>query len=360
MAEQNAADSENRVDFWSDRHHIGSILLAAITLLIFYGFALVIQPFAKALVWSLALAISVFPLHRWMETHWKNPNVAAALTTVIIGFAILAPLTFVTIEIGNQASGVMEKLQSPELQQSVDRFLQSHPSLSLLRTEFNLKGDIKSLTTDMASRVPVLATGTIWKLTEAAIVLLIIFFLMRDRVAFLVTTRRFMPLTEKECDRVFRQVQDTVRATVYGHLFMALIQGTLGGLVFWAIGLPAPLLWGAVMTILAVLPILGAAIVWIPAAALLVFQGSWGKALILVFFGSVVIGLIDNLLYPYLVGKRIREHTLLVFLSIVGGIMFLGAAGIVAGPLLLALTDVFLSIWKNRTVPRHWDTNGTT
>jgi predicted PurR-regulated permease PerM len=358
VVEPNDAENESKEDFWSDRHHISAILLAAITILIFYGFALVMRPFFNALVWSLALAISFFPMHQWMESRWKKPNVAAGLTTTIIGLLILIPLIFVSLEIGNQAGIALEKIQSPELQSSVNSFLQRHQVLSFLRSEFNLKGDVKSLLSDIATHVPMLASGTIWKLTEAAIILLIIFFLLRDRIFFMVATRRFVPLTEKECDRVFQRVLDTVRATVYGHLLMALIQGSLGGLLFWALGLPAPLLWGAVMTILAVLPILGAAIVWIPAAALLAFQGSWVKAVVLVFFGSVVIGLIDNLLYPYLVGKRIREHTLLVFLSIVGGIVFLGAAGIVAGPLLLALTDVFLSIWRKRTVPRHGDTNG--
>lgn len=351
MVEETERNAKDKRDFWTDRQQVGSVLLFGLTFLILCAFGSVIQPFFKALIWSLALAISIHPFHRWMESHFKRADVAAAITVFIVGLAILAPIIFVTSEIINQASMLVRKVQSPEFQEGMEKFLRDYPQLSSLKSPSDVGEEIKGIASTVAGSLPKMASGMIWKLTEAGIVLLILFFFFRDRLQFLVATRRHLPLSDRECDQLYTRVENTVRATVYGHLFMALIQGTLGGLVFWAVGLPAPLLWGTVMTILAVLPILGAAIVWIPAAAFLMFQGAWGKALILVIFGSVIIGLIDNLLYPYLVGRRIQEHTLLVFLSLVGGIIVFGAAGIIAGPLLLALTDALIEIWRGRTAP---------
>jgi predicted PurR-regulated permease PerM len=122
----------------------------------------------------------------------------------------------------------------------------------------------------------------------------------------------------------------------------------LGALVFWWLGLPGPLLWGAVMAILSVLPVLGAAIVWLPVAAFLALQGNWTDALILAGFGSVVIGLVDNLVYPLIVKDRIRLHAVPVFVSIIGGLVVFGLSGVVLGPLLLALTDTLVGQWRRR------------
>ncbi len=158
-----------------------------------------------------------------------------------------------------------------------------------------------------------------------------------------------MPLTEKEADRVFVQVSDTIHATVFGTVLVALAQGILGGLIFWWLGLPGPLLWGLVMGLLAIVPLLGAFVVWGPVALFQLLQGNWGTALILTVWGTIVIGLIDNFLYPILVGRRLRLHTLPVFFAIVGGVMFFGAAGLVLGPVILALTLALVDIWQRRT-----------
>lgn len=123
--------------------------------------------------------------------------------------------------------------------------------------------------------------------------------------------------------------------------------------MFWWLGLPAPLLWGAVMALLAVVPVLGAFVVWVPAALFLALNGQMGKALILAGWGIVVIATIDNLLYPVLVGKRLRLHTLLVFIAVVGGLAMFGAVGVVLGPLILALTDAIIEVWRRRTADGH-------
>jgi predicted PurR-regulated permease PerM len=147
---------------------------------------------------------------------------------------------------------------------------------------------------------------------------------------------------------MFIRVEDTVYATVYGTLAVSAVQGLLGGLMFWWLDLPAPLLWGMVMAVLAVIPVLGAFVVWVPAACFLALEGSWGKALILTLWGAVIVGGIDNLLLPILVGNRLKLHTILAFLSVVGGLMMFGPAGLILGPVALTATTVLLEIWRQR------------
>jgi predicted PurR-regulated permease PerM len=144
-------------------------------------------------------------------------------------------------------------------------------------------------------------------------------------------------------------VGDTVYATIYGTLAVAAVQGTLGGLMFWWLGLPAPMLWGLVMGVLAVVPVLGAFIVWIPAALFLALDGNWGKALILALWGGVVVGGIDNVMYPILVGNRLKLHTIPAFMAIVGGLIVFGPSGLILGPVVLTVTVLLLEIWQSRT-----------
>jgi predicted PurR-regulated permease PerM len=145
-------------------------------------------------------------------------------------------------------------------------------------------------------------------------------------------------------------ISNTIHATIYGTLAVSAVQGLLGGLMFWWLGLPAPLLWGVVMAFMALVPVLGAFVVWIPAAFFLVLEGSWGKALILTLWGLVVVGTIDNLLRPMLVGRRLKLHTVLAFISVVGGLIQFGPAGLIIGPAVLAITTALLEVWTGRNL----------
>ena len=129
---------------------------------------------------------------------------------------------------------------------------------------------------------------------------------------------------------------------------VALIQAVLGGLMFWWLGLPSPLVWSAVMFVCAVLPVFGAALVWVPVALYFLATGETVSAIILALWGAIVVSLIDNLLYPVLVRNQLRLHTVPVFVAIVGGIVAFGPAGLILGPVILAVTKVLLGVWGDR------------
>jgi predicted PurR-regulated permease PerM len=184
---------------------------------------------------------------------------------------------------------------------------------------------------------------------QILVALFALFFLLRDRSAVVATFRSYMPMSRLEADYFFKRIRSMTHATLYGNVVTAAAQGVLGGLMFMLVGIPGALLWGVVMALLSLIPSSGAFLIWLPTAAVLAVQGDWGRAAILAGWGALVVGTIDNVLYPWLVGKEVRLHTLVVFLAVVGGLIVFGAAGLVLGPVTAAATIALLDIIDRRT-----------
>ena len=191
-------------------------------------------------------------------------------------------------------------------------------------------------------------TGSVWIITQLVLTFLTLFYFFRDRTRLLLFLRRFIPLSSAETDEMFGRIAQSVHASLYGNLLVKLIQGILGGLMFWVLGLPAPVLCGAGMALFAVLPVVGTAMVWAPAAIFLALSGSWVKAVVLAIWGEFVVSLIDNFLYPVLVANELRFHPLAVFFAVFGGLLAFGVAGVVLGPVILAITVALLDLWQLR------------
>ena len=176
------------------------------------------------------------------------------------------------------------------------------------------------------------------------------FFFLRDQEIGLAAIRRMLPLEDSETDLLFTRVSSAVRSAIYGRLFIGLLQGFLGGVIFALVGLPAPVLWGAVMSILSTLPVLGAFIVWVPAGVFLLADGHWIRALIVLVWGLAVIHPVDNLLYPVLVGTRLGMHPLVLFVAFVGGLIAFGPSGLILGPCIIAFAAGIVEVWKSRSI----------
>ena len=174
----------------------------------------------------------------------------------------------------------------------------------------------------------------------------LLFYFLRDRRLVVGWLNEISPLSTADTGCLFKRIVDTVQATLYGTFAVAVIQGALGGLIFWWLELPAPLVWGLVMGVLAIVPVLGAFIVWIPVAVLFALEGNWSSALLLTVWGTLVIGAIDNFLYPVLVGDRLKLHTVPSFIAIIGGIILFGPSGLLLGPVAVATTIVLLEVWR--------------
>ena len=339
---------------WVSRSHVQALVLAGVTAFGLYVCYQLALPFLPALAWALALAVLFTPLQRWLESQLKRPSLAALITVVLAGLIVVVPAMFVGQRLVREgakgAELVNTKIESGEWRHA----LEAHPRLAPLADWLerqNLPATVKTVATWMTTTGASFVKGSVVELIGVVVTFYLLFYLLRDRRAALHSLRSRTPFSDEEMDRLLGRITDTIYATVYGTLAVATVQGLLGGLMFWWLGLPAPLLWGVVMALLAVVPVLGAYVVWLPAALFLTIQGHWGKALILTIWGGVVVGTIDNLLRPVLVGKRLKLHTILAFISVVGGLLVFGASGLILGPVALTITTELLLIWRQRISP---------
>jgi predicted PurR-regulated permease PerM len=347
-----SAQPVNREGWWTRDHALIVVLVAATAFLLFFCWQL-LRPFLTPIAWALALAVVAHPLHIWITRRIKQPGIAAGFTVFVIVLVLVALASFVGHSILKEASAGAQAVQAGLESGQWQAQLAANPwlggALSALEQQANLTGQLHGMAGEIGKRVSQVVTGSAWVIVQFLLTIFVLFYLFRDHRAALGTLRSFVPLSEREADEVFARVADTIHATIFGTLVVAAVQGTLGGLMFWWLGLPAPILWGAVMALLAIVPVLGAFVVWVPAAIFLAASGQWGKAAILAVWGGIIVAMIDNLLYPILVGKKLRLHTVPVFFSIVGGLAVFGAAGIILGPVILALTNAILEIWRRRT-----------
>ena len=339
---------------WLSRERSMAIVLFIITAIAIYLCYLVILPFLPALAWGMALAVMLHPLHGWIERHIKNEDIAAGLAVGIVALGIIAPVVLIGQQVVKEASSSLETVQkkfsSGEWPAAVTQNPRFAPVRAWLKDQnVDIAEQMQTTIRSISSRIPTVVTGSIWVLVQLLITLFVLFFFFRDRRKVLLEVRSLAPLSHGETSEFFKRVADTIHATIYGSLTVALVQGVLGGLMFLWLGLPVPLLWGMVMAVLATIPNLGTFVIWAPAAFYLAMSGDWMKAAILVGWGMLVIAMVDNMLYPFLVGKRMRLHTLLVFFAVLGGLYMFGAAGLILGPVILAVTDGLIDVWKRRT-----------
>lgn len=337
---------------WGSRHQLGILVLLIATGIGMYLCFRLALPFLAALAWALALSVLFNPVHRRLEAKIKGPNLAATITVVMVALVMLLITAFVgerlVSEVVRSATVLKAKVESGDWNRAVETYPYIAPIVRWIETNTDLSQALKAASSWLATRGASLVQASMVQLIGVLLTFYFLFFFLRDRHKALRSLRSLVPLPAATMDLLCARVGDTINATLYGTLAVAAVQGTLGGLMFWALGLPAPVLWGVVMGLLAIVPVLGAFIVWIPAALFLLADGSWGKAIVLAAWGGIVVGGIDNLLYPMLVGNRLHMPTLVAFISIVGGLILFGASGVILGPVSVTITTVLLEYWRTR------------
>jgi predicted PurR-regulated permease PerM len=329
-----------------------TLVLLAATAIGVYLCYLMALPFLPALAWAIAFAVLFTPLQRWLERRLKHPNLAAIACLLIVASIVVVPAALIGQQLVEQvaigAEVIDAEMASGSWRDRIARNTRLAPILEVVERDLNLPDTVKSSAAWISGTAASLVRGSVVQLVALALTFYLLYFFLRDRDLALRGVRALSPLTEAQTDRMLGRVRDTIFATIYGTLAVSSVQGVLGGLMFWALGLPAPLLWGVVMAVLGIVPVLGAFVVWIPAALFLLLEGRWIAALVLTAWGLLVVGTIDNLLRPVLVGNRLRQHTVLAFLSIVGGLLLFGSSGLILGPVVLTITIGLFEVWSIR------------
>ncbi len=314
---------------WMTRERVLAGALALLTLVVLYLEYEVVAPFVPALTWALVLAVLLQPIHHWLQRRLHSRPAVATLAVVLVAIAIAFPIAFVGYEIAREVAASADtwrkQLSTDAWRAAVERSPQLASATEWLQRTVDLRGQIEQALQQVLQWARKLLSGTVYVATGVLVTLYILFYFLRDGSEMLRGLRRYLPLARHETDRLFRTTAETIRAVVFGTIAVSLIQGVLGGLIFWWLDLPAPLVWGAVMAFLSLLPMFGAALVWAPVALFLALQGDWQSALILGAWGAIVIGLSDNLLRPLLVKGQSQMHTLTVFVAMLGGLSAFGA-----------------------------------
>lgn len=348
VAQQQPADSTEHVN----GVRVGMLLLAVTTGIAVYLCWLLLVPFLQALTWALAVAVATHPLNQLVKCRLGGKNLAAAISVLLVAIILIGPGVPLVRALAHEAGTAIKQLQDGTAMAAWSAMIDHHswlaPGLDWFQSNVDLGQEATRLGAGLTSWISSFIADSIWVFIQLFVSLFTLFFLFRDGDEGLVALRPWLPLSAREADELLGRVSDTIYATLYGHLAASMAQGLLGGLMFWWLGLPAPLLWGSAMALLAIVPVLGAFVIWIPAALLLILKGSWIKAVILLLWGNFVVGLVDNLIYPILVGKRVRLHTVLVFFAIMGGLFTFGVSGIILGPVIMAVTIELLKIWRRR------------
>ena len=316
---------------------------------------LIIQPFVEVIIWAAVLAVVSYPVYvRWRQRKW-GPSLSAMWTTIFVVLVIVVPLALVGMMLARQVPAAISGVQraiplllDPEtrLYQYMDR----HVDLDRFRDPQWLAEKGRVIGAAAASRSVSLVGDLFGIVIKMFFVLFTLYYLLKDADRIVPALREALPLDPQQADAVFRNSREVISASLNGVMVISAIQGAIGGVTFWLLGLPSALLWGVVMFLLSMIPLAGAAIVWVPAAIYLAVSGHWVKAVLLVVAGGVI-GVIDNLLRPRLVGERTRLHELIVFFSVLGGLQVFGVLGLVVGPVVVSVTMSLVEVFRQMGQP---------
>jgi len=328
------------------------LLLAAVTV----AFVWILVPFGGAILWGVALAILFTPLFRRLLRKMPRHRTWAALLTLAICLVIvILPLAAVTGSLVNEIAQISQRVRSGQLN-FANYFQQIVGALPAPLLEWvqrlNL-GDVNLWQQRIASalgqasqligsRALAIGQNTLDFFVSFFIMLYLLFFLMRDGPALTNSVRSAMPLSPHHANRLLDKFTTVIRATVKGNIMVAAAQGALGGLAFWFLKVEGALLWAVLMGFLSLLPAVGAALIWLPVALYFLATGAIWQGVSLIVFGVLVIGMVDNVLRPILVGKDTQMPDYIVLLSTLGGMALFGINGFVIGPVVAAL---FMATW---------------
>jgi predicted PurR-regulated permease PerM len=333
-------------------------------LVLLYGAFLILSPFLKALTWAAILAVLFYPAYAGLLKIFKGKATLAALTVIVLitlvvvlpGIQIVGFLSEEVVELVKSVGalahgeGVEAWKQNPWIQ----RLLRLWSMLGVELAELKFEIDWKKLLLQGAqissgavlSQVTGVAQNLFLFVANVFLVLLTLFFFLRDGAGFCYRLRRLLPMDPEHQERLFTNIVNAVTAVVHGCLVVAIIQGVLSGLAYWALGVPYALVWGVATAFFALLPVGGSTIVTIPVMIYLFLQGDIVRGVLLAIWAFGVVGTVDNVLKPLFIGSRLKLPILLLFFGILGGLAVFGALGLILGPVLLALLAALLDLYR--------------
>lgn len=335
--------------------------LVGLTAAALYFCYLITAPFLKPILAAAVIAIVCFPLHKHVKRYLHHPNAAALVSLLLIVLLVIIPVVLLSQVLHREGKTTYQMLvQQMEqsgswtlyVSQLLDRstrWLQRFVDLA----QFDLRSAIVTRLEQFGSLLLTRIASAFSNLTnfivQTVITFFALFFFLRDGHKLWRWMSALSPLRPEQMQKLSDSVNATILASMYGVLAVALAQGALLSLAFYALGLPAPLLWGAVTAMFSLVPLVGSAAIWLPAAIILILSGDWMKGLLLLGWGAGVVAMADNVIRPLVLSESARMHGLQTFIALLGGLQAFGLLGLFIGPVVLAVTKALLQILHEET-----------
>lgn len=330
------------------------IVMTFITLVLGYLTFQIMSPFLSAIMWAIVISIIFYPIFSFILRFVKQRSIASLLTLVIILIVLFGPFSYLAYLLVQEVLSLIEKMESGSFDSL--KTLLKHPAantlvnklLSLFHiTEQELQKAVVDNITKIGKESVGFVTSSVGNVVSVAInfvfTLLSIFFFLGDGPTFIEAIGNFMPFSKRQKEKLMQQTKDVIVSTMYGGVTVAVAQGIIGGAAFAILAIPSPVLWGVSMFMASFIPMIGTAVIWVPAAGYLLFSGFYGKGIALILIGIFAISSVDNIIRPLIMKGKMKMPTIAIFFSILGGIKLFGFIGLIMGPLVLAL---FVSVFE--------------
>jgi len=321
---------------------------------------LMLRPFIGVLEWAIVLVIVLYPVHRRLTHRIKSRSLSALVSCLLVLLVVVLPLTLLTMTVADELGKVIPNLPSQISQLMntqtplfgrVTEWLQTRLGVDTLRTQEFLAEQLKRTSGFLLGFSWSLLGNIVSGIVKSFFVLFTMYYLFRDGDEIVRRLPSALPLSTEQGEAIIARIKEVVSASVYGVVTIAALQGLLGGIAFWILGIPSPILWAVLMTFLCMIPLAGSFLVWLPLSIYLMATGHWTKAVLLILWGALVVSTVDNFLRPKLLRNQTRLHELFVFFSVLGGISVFGLLGIVLGPVVLAITIGLLQTFRRSERP---------
>jgi len=337
------------MDFSKLRNIVFFGILGLITLLFLY----LLRPFFITIFWAAVIAGIFYPLFIKLKKYLKSENLSVLATLLAVFIIIVIPLTIISsllikesleisTSITNQKSQLVNYIKETVSWVQNNQYTKSLNLDQATIVEKTTEG-AKTVTTWLLKQLTILAQNSLLFLAMLLIMFYTLFYFLRDGKQMLEKLMYLSPLGDKNEILLYNKFTSTARAAIKGTLLVGLIQGALGGIMFYIAGIQGAIIWGIIMVVASIIPAVGASIIWLPAAIIMLILGNTWEGIMMFIVGGAVIGTVDNLLRPILVGKDTAIHPLLILFSTLGGIALFGISGFVIGPIVVAL---FLALWE--------------
>jgi predicted PurR-regulated permease PerM len=335
---------------------VQTALFFVIMLIVTLAFLYIMKPFIYALFWAVVLAGLFMPVYKRVEKKLNKPTLSAIIVLVLICLIFILPFVFIVSLLFKESMDIYQGISSGNSQinayiQKLTEMIKHNPYKDTLNLDDAAFADkimdlAKSVAGYFFSNLKSFTSNIIGFIAQLGVMLYALFYFIRDGEKFLETVLRLLPLEHDRDKILLKHFQKTANSTLKVTLIIGGIQGILGGLLFLFTGIQGAILWGIMMIITAVIPVVGCALVWLPAGIFMIIAGNLWTGIFILAFGALVISMVDHFLRPILLGKDVSMHPLLIFLSTMGGIIVFGFTGFIIGPIVMSLVVAVWSMYE--------------